>query len=69
MSGVIPVKIVTLGAAPAGTSQVKPVDRKMGKLRLRIIDSAAKAAQVANGPLPITQAEYDFMIANGSVAA
>jgi hypothetical protein len=66
MSGVIPVKIVTLGDPTA--SQVQPL-ADMGNLRLRIIDSDAKAANVSGGVVPMTQAEYDAMIAAGSVAA
>ena len=63
MSGVVPVKIVTLGAVPSTASQVKPIDAKMGNLRVRIISTAALAAQVAGGVLPVTQAVYDAEIA------
>lgn len=66
MSGVIPVKIVALGDVPA--SHVQPL-ADMGNFRLRIINTDALAAQVSGGVIPLTQAEYDAMIAAGSVAA
>jgi hypothetical protein len=59
MAGVLAVKIVTLGAVPSTASQVKPVDAKMGNTRVRIINTAALAARVAGGVLPVTQAVYD----------
>jgi hypothetical protein len=66
MSGVLPVKIVTLGTLPA--SQVQAVE-DLGNSRLRIINSDALAANVSGGVIPMTQATYDAMIAAGSVAA
>lgn len=67
MSGVIPVKIVTAGAA----THVQLLGTERGSLdncKLRIIDTAAKAAQVAGGLVPMTQATYDALIASGAAA-
>lgn len=70
MSGVVPVKIVAVGTAPGSASQTGGLmDTKFGKTRLRIIDTAAKQAQVNGGLVPMTQATYDALIAAGSVAA
>lgn len=70
MSGVVPVKIVSVGTAPSSASQTGGLmDTKMGKTRLRIISTAALQAQVAGGLVPMTQATYDALIAAGSVAA
>jgi hypothetical protein len=65
MSGVIPVSIVT-------TTGNQIVDLSHGsfyKVKLRIIDTAAKAAGATGGLIPMTQATYDALIAAGSVAA
>ena len=69
MPGVIPVKIVTVGADPGTASQTAGLASiQLGNSVLRIIDTDAKATQVAGGVLPMTQATYDALIAAGSVA-
>jgi len=67
MSGVIPVKIVTAGQATH--VQLLGTERgSLGNCRLRVIDTAAKAAGVAGGLVPMTQATYDALIAAGAKA-
>jgi hypothetical protein len=68
MSGVIPVKIVTAGAATHVQLLGVGCGGSLDNCTLRIIDTDAKAAQVAGGLVPMTQVTYDALIASGARA-